>query len=467
MTRKEALEFLELPEFAGDLDIKTRLAEKLAYFELLSEKSPSAFLRRIHGQNVAKVILLQKESLQWSAPVAEPLFPEMPKQAEIIAQEKSFGDQELLSQDKLSVGLEYSQEPGLRSKQDGPEPMAILQTGSFDKPTEILKGPELEPQPEIVRDGETIHKTDFDSPSQNLQDQEISGPPEIVRDPEPLQQAETPEEVQNLPVREVVEQPEIPIAPEVNYPMESKEPIQIVDEKPIVSAPEIIEDELTPQETIVEAEPQILAEQEAPAMQEIIQPIESKEEPEPPSKPVIPQELEIPAKPEPLQKADTTTFLPTVKWNPPAQKPKPLPEAVGWLIRHTENQSVKRFPVYPGKNFLGRTPQPGLKPFIQIEEDPFVSRVHAALYVEEAAPYVFYISDTASSNGGKASKNGTYVNGSEDRINTKVKLNDRDTVQIGVTKFVLRFKNANLKRMIEEVEGSDYMHTVAIDVRNL
>ena len=60
MTKKEALDFLELPESAGDPEIKSRIAEKISYFELLSENSPSVFLRRIHEQNLNKVRIHSK-----------------------------------------------------------------------------------------------------------------------------------------------------------------------------------------------------------------------------------------------------------------------------------------------------------------------------------------------------------------------------------------------------------------------
>ena len=55
MDRKEALEFLELPEFATPAEIKAKLETKLAYYEMLSEKAPSAFVRRLHTRNVARV----------------------------------------------------------------------------------------------------------------------------------------------------------------------------------------------------------------------------------------------------------------------------------------------------------------------------------------------------------------------------------------------------------------------------
>jgi FHA domain len=257
MTKKEALDFLELSESASDSEIKAKLADKLSYFELLSEKSPSVFLRRIQEQNVAKVKLIQKESVQWS---------------------------EIKEADKLPFIPEPEQKP-----------------------------------------------------------------------------------VSNISVK--------------------------VDSQP---------------------------------------------------------------RPEPAPYQDPAELSRT------QVRAKPGSEPAGWLVRHTENKSIKSFPVFAGKNFIGRKIQPGLKPFIEVEEDLFVSRVHAVLYVEGAAPYSFFISDTSSSNGGKPSKNGTYINGGGDRINGKIILHDYDTVQIGETKFVLRFDITDILKMQEEVEDKGYMHTVVI-----
>ena len=257
MTKKEALDFLELSESASESEIQDRAADKLSYFELLSEKSPSVFLRRIQEQNAAKVRLIQKETAQW-----------------------------------------------------------------FEK-----KEPEI---------------------------------PHFI--PEPGQKP----------------------APSISVKVD-------------------------------------------------IQP-----KPAPP-----------PA-PDPVELSRTQV------------RAKPGSEPAGWLVRHTENKSIKSIPVFAGKNFIGRKIQPGLKPFIEVEEDLFVSRVHAVLYVEGTAPYSFFISDTSSSNGGKPSKNGTYINGSGDRINGKIMLHDYDTVQIGETKFVLRFDITDILKMQEEVEDKGYMHTVVI-----
>src|SRR5580704_12110739 len=83
MDRKEALEFLELPEFATPDEIKERLESKLAYFELLSEKAPSQFVRRLHARNVARVKEIIVASKSWPA-AAAPVLTEMPPIPEMI-----------------------------------------------------------------------------------------------------------------------------------------------------------------------------------------------------------------------------------------------------------------------------------------------------------------------------------------------------------------------------------------------
>jgi hypothetical protein len=294
MTKKEALEFLELPESASDSDIKTKIADKLSYFELLSEKSPSVFLRRIHEQNVAKVKLIQKESAQWSGSDESGHTPVITVHDESVKLEKPIGQ-----------------------LQEKPQPVTV------------------HPQ--------TMHAKEME-----------------------------------------------PVAAPLRGEMAVPKPEGVLEPK-------------TP----------------------------TKNELKPTSEP--------------------TYFADTVDWSKAQTKLKPGPDPVGWLVRHTENKTIKSFPVFPGKNFIGRKIQPGLKPFIQVEEDLFVSRVHAVLYAEGAGPYLFYIS--------------TYVNGSEDRINTKIMLHDYDTVQIGETKFVLRFEIEDILKMQDEVEDKGYMHTVIIKLR--
>ncbi len=136
---------------------------------------------------------------------------------------------------------------------------------------------------------------------------------------------------------------------------------------------------------------------------------------------------------------------------------------IGWLIRHTENQSSKTFPLFYGRNYIGRNPQPGI-PTIVLDDDPYVSRTHALLEVINVNPLQIVISDDAAGNGGKSSKNGTYINGDEKRITHRVTIGVNDTVQVGMTKLIIRLNNTSIHKIIQEVEESEYMKTVVIDV---
>lgn len=139
-------------------------------------------------------------------------------------------------------------------------------------------------------------------------------------------------------------------------------------------------------------------------------------------------------------------------------------EPVAFLIRHTENQSIKPFPLYAGRNYIGRKMNEELKPFLILADDDFVSRVHTVIYIEDKAPIECFIEDSAASNGGKASKNGTYLNGDEERITGKERLMENDTIQVGETKLILKFNNAQIDKIVEEVEDRDYMNTVFIKI---
>lgn len=141
----------------------------------------------------------------------------------------------------------------------------------------------------------------------------------------------------------------------------------------------------------------------------------------------------------------------------------PNQNPVAWLVRHTENQSAKTFPLFPGRNVVGRNPQPGVNTIL-LDDDAYVSRVHAVIDVAVSHSIDFYISDNPSANGGKASKNGTYLNGNDHRLVQKTKLKENDTIQLGMTKLILRHNNTSINKIVHEVEESDYMKTVVIDI---
>lgn len=141
----------------------------------------------------------------------------------------------------------------------------------------------------------------------------------------------------------------------------------------------------------------------------------------------------------------------------------PSPPVSGWLIRHTERQPIKKFMLRPGKNPIGRDPQLS-GTGILIENDDYVSRRHAMIYVESNLGLRFFIEDSPEVNGGKVSKNGTYINGSDDRITERTFIEDNDTIQVGLTKFVLRLGTNNINSIVSEVEESSYMKTVVINI---
>jgi hypothetical protein len=147
----------------------------------------------------------------------------------------------------------------------------------------------------------------------------------------------------------------------------------------------------------------------------------------------------------------------------PAQQGPARSAEVAWLVRHTENLSAITFPLYYGKNFIGRNPSAN-GPCIVFTEDPYVSRVHALLEVININPLQIVVSDEPASNGGKASKNGTYINGDDRRLSRKVTIGPNDTIQIGMTKFIIRLNNTSIHKIVQEVEESDFMKTVVIDV---
>jgi pSer/pThr/pTyr-binding forkhead associated (FHA) protein len=130
------------------------------------------------------------------------------------------------------------------------------------------------------------------------------------------------------------------------------------------------------------------------------------------------------------------------------------------LIRHTENLSSKTFELNNGENYLVRSSQ-NLKNEILIENDAFVSRLHAVLKVKNDEAL---ISD-AGLNGFKESKNGVYINGKPRRIVKEYTLHEGDTIQIGNTKLVFKWMNTHQQSTIEaEVNKTEYISTVVINL---
>ncbi len=137
-------------------------------------------------------------------------------------------------------------------------------------------------------------------------------------------------------------------------------------------------------------------------------------------------------------------------------------KVAGWLIVHTEGKEHVNYKLFEGKTFIGRE-TPNYSPDIPLK-DTYVSRKHAVIITKlnENNFYEYYVLDNAEVNG-KPSMNGTFVNGSNSRLGDKpVKIIDGDTVQIGLTKFVL--KSAEISIDVDEairlVKKQEYQTTV-------
>ncbi len=137
----------------------------------------------------------------------------------------------------------------------------------------------------------------------------------------------------------------------------------------------------------------------------------------------------------------------------------------GWLIIHTEGKEKLTYELKEGKNFIGRHTSNNA-PDISLQ-DVFVSRMHAALVVRitDKYEYEYLLADNAEVLG-KPSLNGTFVNGNENRIgNEIVKLADGDTIQVGITKLVLKTSKVaiDVEDAVKLVDKMEYKKTVDID----
>ncbi len=111
----------------------------------------------------------------------------------------------------------------------------------------------------------------------------------------------------------------------------------------------------------------------------------------------------------------------------------------GWLVLHTEGKEPQSIALKEGKNIIGRKTMTSC-PDIAVPDDIFVSRNHAVLVVRKnsANKYEYILADNTEQLG-KPSLNGTYINGESERIGEQpVKISDGDTLQVGLTKFVLK-----------------------------
>lgn len=137
---------------------------------------------------------------------------------------------------------------------------------------------------------------------------------------------------------------------------------------------------------------------------------------------------------------------------------------LAWLIKHTENQQIESFPLYNGLNYIGRLPING-ENNILVKGDNFVSRNHAIIFIENTSsiPTIF-IQEYGHYKNVRKSRNGIYINGDERRITFKTRLFTNDTIQVGMTKLVLKLNNDHLDNIVTQVQDTGYMKTIVINI---
>lgn len=139
----------------------------------------------------------------------------------------------------------------------------------------------------------------------------------------------------------------------------------------------------------------------------------------------------------------------------------------GWLVVHTENKIPVTYELFEGNNVIGRPDGPHHVD-IRIEDDEFVSRIHALITIKKDFLHRFQytLRDDGSLTQGRISTNGIYVNGYSDRLpkDKVVYLRDGDTVQIGTTKLVFKSINETDDHIsaFSSVAGSSFTETVAV-----
>lgn len=135
-------------------------------------------------------------------------------------------------------------------------------------------------------------------------------------------------------------------------------------------------------------------------------------------------------------------------------------QELGWLVRHTEGLPTLSYAIFEGTNVIGREEHPELYSIVY-PHDKYISRQHAVIEAKLDTSISFVLKDGV----GNPSKNGTYLNAAEQRLVSPASLKDGDTIQIGMTKLILKVnQGVALKQIEHAVEESEYMKTVIINI---
>ncbi len=132
----------------------------------------------------------------------------------------------------------------------------------------------------------------------------------------------------------------------------------------------------------------------------------------------------------------------------------------GWIFVHDEHTASQSFDLKPGKNLIGR--KSSLEVDIAIDTtDSYMSRRHCSIDVirKPSGGYDFLLSDNEALNG-------TFINAQEQKrlkAGDVFFLRDGDTIQLGMTKMVIRTGiNQKREQAEAEVNQSSYMPTVLV-----
>ncbi|WP_040006258.1 FHA domain-containing protein [Fibrisoma limi] len=145
-----------------------------------------------------------------------------------------------------------------------------------------------------------------------------------------------------------------------------------------------------------------------------------------------------------------------------------MPAELGWLIVKDEHTATQTFSLRLGINTVGRMSNVSPSDHMVKTDDKYMSRPHCTIEVRinKQGGINYILQDGAVRPDGtwKVSTNGTYLNGEEARLGEfdRIYLNDGDTVQIGVTKLVLKTLQLaeSLQKAYRQVEDMDYGRTV-------
>ncbi len=139
-------------------------------------------------------------------------------------------------------------------------------------------------------------------------------------------------------------------------------------------------------------------------------------------------------------------------------------QRAAWLIVHTKDKPTVSYTLYVGENIFGR-PSSNYECDIPID-DEYVSRSHAVICIEQDSfgRFSCHLLDDGAKRSGKASSNGTFINGNAMRVPMKGKafLFDGDAIQVGYTGLVFKSIEVakNVQEAVSKVQNMEYTRIV-------